>query len=216
MHLIIDCISDLHGHLPQLSNGDLLIIAGDFTASHSISEFVRIMESLLLNYPKYRNYVLICGNHDEFSRQLEEQINRFKLEFNISYLENNGTTINGLKIWGSPWSRWFKEINPKCTSFTCSSEQLNDHWNLIPDDTDILVTHMPPYGILDQNAKGEHLGCPYLLDHVKRIKPKLHVFGHIHEGHGLKVMDGTTFVNASIMDEYYDPTNEPIRIAFQA
>src|ERR1700679_3842906 len=126
------------------------------------------------------------------------------------YLCDSGIEFEGLKIWGSPWTRKFPQINPKCKAFTCiNDEHLKEKWDLIPLDTDIIITHCPPAGILDENCKRESFGSYTLLHEIKRIMPKLHVFGHIHEQGG-KQQDHidrhrrkTIFVNSSIMNENY-------------
>jgi predicted phosphodiesterase len=90
--------------------------------------------------------------------------------------------------------------------------RLREKWRLIPEGVDILVTHGPPAGILDQTPQGEHVGCADLKEAVERVKPKLHVFGHIHHGHGMEKIGATTFVNASVWDESFEPNNPPLVI----
>ena len=80
-------------------------------------------------------------------------------------------------------------------------------WAKIPDDTDVLITHGPPYGILDKTERGEHCGCQDLLERIKVIQLKLHIFGHIHEGYGMFQDESTTFVNGSVCDADYNPRN---------
>ena len=94
-------------------------------------------------------------------------------------------------------------------------EELKERWDLIPNDIDILVTHGPPYGYLDTvrwDGHTKHVGCEELLDRVLKLKPKLHVFGHIHGAAGEDSFEGTHFVNASSCDERYKPINPPIVI----
>jgi len=109
----------------------------------------------------------------------------------------------------------FPGINPHCCAWTCDRlDDLKAKWDKIPEETDILVTHGPPYGYLDTIGDyGAHVGDIALSKFVERIKPRLHVFSHIHE-HGGKVIknNGTIYVNCSIMDEFYTPTNKPVRI----
>ncbi len=80
----------------------------------------------------------------------------------------------------------------------------------IPDDIDVLITHGPPYRILDKVISGERVGCVDLKQAVERIKPKLHIFGHIHESYGILEKEGTTYVNASLCNFNYRPINPPI------
>ncbi len=84
--------------------------------------------------------------------------------------------------------------------------------DLIPGDTDILITHGPPFGILDMTIRGEHTGCEELLRKIERVKPKLHVFGHIHEDHGQETKGDTIFVNASVLDSDYQLVHKPVII----
>ena len=99
-------------------------------------------------------------------------------------------------------------------AFTCETdEQLANKWALIPENTDILITHTPPYSILDMTDACKHVGSHSLRARVSEIKPKLHVFGHIHEqgGHEFE-WNGTKYVNASHMEENYIPINQPVRV----
>ena len=89
------------------------------------------------------------------------------------------------------------------------SEEIAEVWSKIPDDVDVLITHGPPANILDSTFSGTHVGCPRLLKRVKEVKPRLHVFGHIHEGYGIDEEDSTVFVNASTCDLSYRPKQKP-------
>ena len=88
--------------------------------------------------------------------------------------------------------------------------EINKHWKLIPKETDILITHGPPFGILDRTISNYNAGCEMLLKKVNQIKPKLHVFGHIHEGYGMVEKDKTFFANASSVNLNYQLVNAPI------
>lgn len=218
----ITCISDLHGFFPELPGGDLLIVAGDLTARDAPSEyneFARWMRRL-----NYKKRIVIAGNHDNW---IIESANLGILESSeigeFEYLCDSGTTFDGLKIWGSPWTQKFADMNPSCMAFTCDTEEeLAEKWALIPEDVDILITHGPPIGILDQitywHGGIKHVGSESLheLLYKEKIKPKLHVFGHIHEGYGkvdyLMDIPHAKFINASHVNEQYKPVNKPIRI----
>lgn len=213
----ITVISDLHGHYPKdLPGGDLLIIAGDLTASDRSSQYLVWRE--WLQKQDYKKKVFIAGNHDGC---IESGHFYFSPEWiGAEYLFDSGTEFEGLKVWGSPWSSQFPGINPHCCAFTRPfMEPLKDRWDLIPDDTDILITHTPPYGILDK-VKTEFcasVGDKDLLEEVtQRIKPKLHIFGHIH-GFGLKYIQTpyTLFVNASYVDDAYKPRKQVIECLYQ-
>lgn len=234
----IDCCSDLHGHYPELEGGDLLIVAGDLTARHTVKEYEKFIEWMCSQQYKFK--VVIAGNHDPLlqSEEFFFDDHRFDEFFDFFYLCDSGTEFEyeeeveeehkfrgfisykvqkKLKIWGSPWTRVQPYWSPKVKAFGClTEEELAVKYDTIPDDVDILVTHCPPYGILDKTITDEYVGSCSLLEKIDQIKPRLHVFGHIHEGYGqlLYKHEGpnTLCVNASIMDEQYNPVNKPIRV----
>jgi Icc-related predicted phosphoesterase len=118
--------------------------------------------------------------------------------------------IDGINIWGSPVSPWFYDwaFNRK------RGDDIRKHWDKIPPSTDILITHGPPYGILDKTKRGELVGCKDILPLIEKIKPRLHVFGHIHEENGMKKIGETIFVNGSVLDERYNLVNEVVEVEF--
>jgi Icc-related predicted phosphoesterase len=251
--MIVDAISDLHGHYPKLEGGDLLIVAGDLTARDLESEHA--LFDYWINEQPYKKKIVIAGNHDNV---LAEE--RLKFQF-CEYLCDSGTEFEyqesvrnlfdrddksliykkKLKIWGSPWSLWFEGINPECKAFTGSENDLKKKFDLIPDDIDILITHSPPYGILDgipiEDGSEFHTGSQSLQKRLFEIRPRLNIFGHIHEKghrfveitfppedqtvkqisediikveiHGGKI---TWCVNASHVNEHYKPVNKPVRV----
>lgn len=208
----ITCISDLHGNYPELEGGDLLIIAGDLTARNKVDEYFVLRD--WIRSLDYKKIILIAGNHDGC---IESGKFSFSDEgLGVTYLQDSGIEFEGLKIWGSPWTPEFcgwHFMLPR-------GPKIKEKWDLIPDDTDILITHGPPYGVLDvvynDYGRDPKQGCMDLRDVLDRVKPKLHVFGHIHESHGrlLYKHEGpnTICVNASIMDENYNPNNKPMRV----
>lgn len=213
--MIIDCISDLHGYYPELDGGDLLIVAGDFTARDTLTELSKFKD--WLSVQKYKKIITVAGNHDNL---IEQRIgigdeDSWDSEF-LSYLEDSGTEFCGLKIWGSPWTTKFPGINPHCCAFTVDKdEELQEKYDLIPNDTDILITHNPPYGILDKTSRGECVGSKNLqMQLYTRLRPKLFICGHIHEAYGQEPPGGfiEIAVNASHVNERYEPVNKPIRI----
>jgi Icc-related predicted phosphoesterase len=153
---------------------------------------------------KYR--ILIAGNHDfYFERESEDQIEKI-LPNQIIYLKDSGITLNGLRIWGSPVTPWFFDW-----AFNRHrGEPIRRHWDIIPGDTDILITHGPAFRILDSNREGQHVGCKDLFNRIDEFRPKVHVCGHIHESYGQLDKTGTRFINASILNEKYEITNKPI------
>lgn len=217
--MIIDCIADLHGHYPKLEGGDLLIVAGDLTEIDNYPGYCAFNEWMIKNSRIYKKSVVIAGNHDNGLLP-----GRFNVEMlpKIHYLCDSGTKFEGLKIWGSPWTLKFDGMNPKCMAFTCDTEEeLAEKWDMIPEDTNILVTHGPPYGILDaislEDGARFYAGSKSLrstvLDGTYFKNLKYHIFGHIHEMGGREIdLIGSTFVNASYVNEHYDPVNKPVRI----
>ena len=125
----------------------------------------------------------------------------------VVYLEDEGVTLDGVTFWGSPVTPIFFDW-----AFMHGPATISTYWDAIPDDTDVLITHGPPRGVMDRVLPdGEAVGCPRLRQELDtRLHPKLHVFGHVHEGYG-KVVDGTlTSVNASFLDHCYLPVNAPV------
>lgn len=220
----ITCVADLHGYKPKLSGGDLLILAGDYTAADKLTQWAEFFR--WLKEQSYDKKILIAGNHDNLfengfpknqkeADDLKEVIDFLDIGVDFEYLCDSGTEYKGLKIWGSPWSMKFYGMNPKCMNFTANSEfELLDKWKMIPKDIDLLITHTPPYVMLDMNVDGENCGNYELhkLLGAKILKPKLHIFGHIHEAYGQKKYHKTTFINCSYVNEKYKPVNKPIDI----
>ncbi|MCE5317739.1 MAG: metallophosphatase domain-containing protein [Parachlamydia sp.] len=207
--ITITCISDLHGYEPELAGGDLLIVAGDLTARDTLEEYDKF-NNWLASLP-YQCKIVIAGNHDKLIEKGMIAIE--KAHLNIHYLCDSGMEFKGLKIWGSPYTARFPGQNKLCMAFSVQSEfQLQDHFDLIPSDVDILITHSPPYGILDECANGR-VGSRMLRLAVFKVNPRLLCFGHIHEQGGKSlVLDKTTFVNASVVNEYYQHVNDPLYV----
>lgn len=215
----IVCISDTHLVHEEtrlnIPDGDILLHAGDATyrgSNFEIGKFAIWFASL-----PHKHKVFVSGNHDfGFQRNNKKAVDILKgldSEFypnptdnGVIYLQDSGVELEGLKIWGSPWQPWFYDW-----AFNLErGAEIKAKWDLIPAGTDIVITHGPPYGYGDKVPSGELVGCADLLDALKRIKPKLHVCGHIHLGHGLYNMpEGTIIANSSICDERYKGVNAP-------
>lgn len=208
--MIIDCISDIHGEPPTLEGGDLLIVGGDLTASdrhHQYSEFMEWLEA-----QKYRKKILIAGNHDT---KIQDGIDFDFPDLGIDYLQDSGATFEGYHIWGSPWTKLFMGQNSECMAFGLHLDiQMKEKWDKIPLDTQILITHGPPRGVLDSTRNRKRVGCVELANRLPKLTElKLHVFGHIHEGYGqIRNEQGYLSVNASIMNVDYECVNKPIRV----
>lgn len=213
--------SDIHGKFEPLiqETGDLLIVAGDFCPNfyrdkHRDAmrqglwleqQFYPLLISLIRK-KRFGEIVVVPGNHD---RVFEISQDKTKLLFdfpNIHLLIDEQANIGGLKIFGSPWSKWFYGHH---WAFNLP-EKMNDeltkkYYGQIPENVDILVSHGPALGILDMTERGERVGCPFLLKELRRIKPRLHIFGHIHEDRGVIELDGTIHANVCYMDLQYAP-----------
>lgn len=193
--------------LPQ---GDILVHAGDFTGrgkQHEVGDFFSWLERQSDNF---KHIVFIAGNHDmSFEYKHPWVVNMLKaLPRNVHYLEDSEIVLDGIKFYGSPWQpeffNWAFNL-PR-------GKALAEKWDMIPYDTDVLITHGPPMGVLDYTQRDMwNVGCLHLFDKVQQVKPKLHVFGHIHEGYGVKEQNGITFVNASSATLQYNLDNKPIR-----
>ena len=196
-------ISDTHEQEKELivPKADLLIHCGDLSYQGDrikILEFVHWFDS-----QPHKHKIFIAGNHDFL---YEDSIFPFDSPFRKNYLYNQAISIEGYIIYASPYT-------PKFGNWAFMKkrgDEISNEWKKIPQDTDILITHGPPMGILDKTRRGDNAGCYDLMKRVEEIKPKLHAFGHIHEGYGQVEKDGTIFVNASNCDEFYEIKNAPI------
>lgn len=214
------CISDTHNRHKQIPEewlvpADIIIHAGDISGMGYLNE-VENFCSWFDSLSKYKHKIFIGGNHD-FSLEPHrnnhdnaiEIINSYK---NIIYLKDGSVVIDGVKIFGSPYQPEFYNwaFNLK------RGKELQDKWNTIPLDSDIICTHGPVYGLLDMVPNGEFVGCKDLLNSLvtKLDSCLLHICGHIHCGYGHAYKYGKTFVNASTVNEMYMVTNKPILIDF--
>jgi predicted phosphodiesterase len=199
-------VSDTHCQHEEidLPPGDVLVHAGDFCSSGSEKQ-AREFATYFRSQP-HSHKVLIAGNHD---RCLEADPNLWRELFGgVHYLFDSGAEVCGLRFWGSPWQPWFLDW-----AFNLPrGAALREKWQLIPDGLDVLLTHGPPQGILDRTFSGEHAGCEELLSAVGARAPRLHLFGHIHEGYGSERRGATLHVNASSCTLAYQPLNPAVVI----
>ncbi|MCY7376756.1 MAG: metallophosphatase domain-containing protein [Pyrinomonadaceae bacterium] len=206
----IICLSDTHNCHEQIvvPDGDILIHAGDATIRGTIPEIERFND-WFVNLP-HKHKIFVAGNHDWLFETNNSTARRL-LEASIDYLQDSSVEIGDLKIYGSPWQPRFYDWAFNLNRGACLAEK----WQMIPADTDILITHGPPHGILDEVPRQyfiENTGCEELRKRVEIIRPKLHVFGHIHCGYGQTERFDVKFVNASNCDEEYNPVNVPVVI----
>jgi Icc-related predicted phosphoesterase len=197
------CLSDLHGHLPEVPACDLLLLAGDYCRDHRDvawyqNDFRRWIDAIAQRC----KVVGVAGNHD-FIFELRPDL---VPEMAWMYLQDSGCEWNGLTFYGSPWQPRFCDW-----AFNADEPELARRWAAIPDGTDIFLLHGPPHGYGDWSVYDKkHTGSPSLTERIKAVKPRLVVAGHIHSGHGVYDIDGTTFVNASLVNEQYQPVHDII------
>jgi len=207
-------ISDTHSQhqnlqLPKLevkdSESTMLIHTGDISTMGRESEVKDFLE--WFEKQRFTYKIFIAGNHD-FLFERNPSLAESFIPSNCIYLNNSSVEIEGIKIWGSPITPRFFDW-----AFNCDrGEKIRKHWEQIPNDTDILLTHGPAYGILDQTTHGLLVGCEELIKVIEKIKPKIHAFGHIHEAYGKVNNLDTTFINASVLDISYKLVNKPFLI----
>lgn len=216
----IVCVSDLHGiwdrESPLFSDGfarrkwpkgDVFVCAGDATTYGEFEEYTRF-NRWCAGLP-YEHKILIAGNH---CRSLYYNNNLIRELFtNITYVEDESFEIKNVKFFGTPWSlefnNWF---------FMGNEEFLKSKYVNIPEDTEIIISHSPPYGIRDNVSKNKRIGSVALLSRIKEIKPKLVIFGHAHDDYGIEEIDNTKFVNCSLLNDSYKFVNKPVLIQFDS
>lgn len=222
-------ISDTHSqhHSLKIPDGDVLIHCGDFTNHGSFAEVQSFAKWFLAQPHKHK--VLVPGNHDmimdknyyrsywnDWSHTKESTSEAFALfaAENVHVLLDSGVEVEGVKLYGSPH---VPQHTAWKTAFNEQPEDLPKYWKKIPDDVDVLLTHSPPAGKLDREPFGDRGGCAHLLEEVQqRIKPKYHIFGHIHSDWGAEVDEpveggtngelpssGTCFINAASVSDFY-------------
>lgn len=175
----IVAISDTHDQHKSIKipKCDILIVAGDFTSHRDpvISDYQDFNDWLGDQPAKHK--IVVAGNHDTLFEQ--RPVYAQALLTNAIYLQDSGTVIEGIKIWGSPWTPEFNGW-----AFMKPDEQLKEYWDKIPSDTDLLITHGPPKGILDVNIEGQECGSKTLRNRLESLRLHAHIFGHIHEATG--------------------------------
>lgn len=215
-------ISDIHGYLPNLGSveADVLIVAGDLVpdgfnptyAAHDEppkykAKWLRTHFAEWLNTQNIKYKVVIAGNHDLVLMQNPGIMQ----DIPCVYLQGDTVEIDGIKFHGSPWTPTFGNW-----AFMKSDSALTEEWDKIPEDTDVLITHGPPYGYCDTTDPfwgGEHVGSQTLTNKLlygnyKNLK--LHVFGHIHPAYGKISLGDRTFANVTLVNNKYEPVNQPM------
>lgn len=202
----IALISDTHQYhdTVEVPPCDILIHAGDYSSYGDMNELIKFNQ-WLGTLDQAKNIVCIDGNHDIFAYKSHSTARA--LFSNAIYLRDELVEVQGLKIWGSPWSKKFGNW-----AYMTSEEELLVKYQRIPEGVDILISHQPAYGILDKVENAGSVGSISLRDEVfNRIKPRLVTAGHLHLNGGLtKTEQGIIFANSAICDEDYNPSREPI------
>ncbi len=195
----------MHRQIRELPYGDVLIHAGDGLGVGSLAE-LEDLDDWFAHLP-HRYKILIAGNHDWCFEEQPEAA-RMLVKHAI-YLEDSGCEVEGIRFWGSPWTPFFRNW-----AFNLPrGKALAQRWARIPEDTDVLITHRPPWGILDEAKAGfklQGVGCHDLQARLAQLPLRAHVFGHVHESYGWQRQGKCLFVNASICDIRYKPLNLPV------
>lgn len=199
----IVCISDTHGQHSALTlpEGDILVHTGDATRRGTRAQ-IEAFNDWLGTIP-FRHKIIIAGNHDFGFEQKPEARTWIT---NATYLQDREVVVEGLRFYGSPWQ-------PRFFDWAFNLDRgapLREVWARVPANIDVLLTHGPPHRIMDRTANNQHVGCEELTLALQRIRPRLHVFGHIHEAYGQMTIDGTRYVNASTCNLAYQPVHPPV------
>lgn len=194
-------ISDTHNHEPVLPGGNILVHTGDLSEHGYRSEILKQLNYLHEQLDKYDHVVLIPGNHDFWAERHPLEFKKACEAAGLHVLVQESVTLEGIKFWGSPATPWFHDW-----AFNYRIDDIIKVWEQIPKDTQVLLTHGPPAGILDKTIFNSNVGCYALLDQVLAIKPQIHAFGHIHESSGYGSNDDTLFINSamSIVEVNFD------------
>lgn len=204
----LTCIADTHNKHEEVNipEGDILIHAGDFTDAGTLRECRAFLKWFSSQPHKYK--ILVSGNHDFYLEKLNKGEIRDLIPDNIHYLNNSAISIGNLNIWGSP-------VTPGEGNWAFRKgrgTKIAQYWNKIPKNTNILITHTPPYGIMDQLDDKSHIGCEELKKKLSSLKLKAHIFGHLHGNYGIARKNGVQFINCSVLDNRYRALHPAISI----
>lgn len=217
----IVAISDTHSQNPhtkwKIPEGDVLVHAGDGTAVGSEQQVEQLARWLgRLPHPRK---LYVPGNHDRLFLTLPLTATGILEASGVEVLMDRGVRIDGLLFWGSPWLAW------RGGHMAFERPDVDVARALIPAETHVLITHSPPYGILDYTpiGGGDQIGCSSLANHVYyRIRPRVHIFGHCHYSGGREVTldrdpGAVRFINAALVDDFNRPLpREPFVIDLES
>lgn len=189
----IVAVADTHtfeADLGVLPDGDVLVHAGDLMRAGTLDELDGV--AAWIRAQPHRHKIVVAGNHD-WCFVHERARACALLGPGVIYLEDQGADIEGVRFWGSPWQPAYNEW-----AFNLPrGRPLAEKWAQIPDGIDVLITHGPPEGIGDGTSVGGRHGCADLLAAVRRARPALHMFGHIHQDGGFWQRDEIAFANVT-------------------
>jgi hypothetical protein len=224
MKLTITTISDTHNRhkriIYPLPPADVLVHAGDFSSrghEYEVEDFFKWFKR-----KPYPYKILIAGNHDisfegKRPEKIQEMIDDFTSDPCNFYLEDSGCQIEGVNFWGSPYTPQFGR--PGWAFNSIRGEDIRSHWDKIPPDTHVLITHGPAAYKCDfANANppkypiAEYVGCEDLARAIQQIKPLLHICGHVHEAYGIAEDKDTVYINTAICNLSYEPINKPFNL----
>jgi hypothetical protein len=204
----VTAASDLHGQLPSVPPCDLLLLAGDLCPLSDHSDdaqrafFEGPFSDWLAAVPA-GTIVAVAGNHD----LILEREPALARALPWTYLCDGGAEAAGLRIWGSPYAVTYGDW-----AFMESDDALEARFAGIPDGLDVLMVHGPPLGVLDHARRGVDTGSLALRRAVLRARPRLGIFGHIHEAHGEDRLGDTQCLSVSLVDERYVVRHEPTEL----
>lgn len=194
--------SDLHSHLPEIPECDLLLLAGDLCPDSSEVKQALWLDTAFrrwLQEVPAKEIVGVAGNHDFVFQNRPDLVPTLPWH----YLQDSGIELFGLHIWGTPWQPVFYDW-----AFNLAEEQLEQKWEMIPKGTDILLVHGPPHGFGDRNSHDEHTGSPSLTKRIQELEPRFALCGHIHEARGEYRIGKTLVANVSQLDLQYQPHDD--------
>lgn len=203
----IICISDTHNQHEKIDipHGDVIIHAGDFTEAGTKAETYNFL-NWFSGLP-HQHKILVPGNHDFYLEKYLSHLTTI-IPQNIHCLINDSIIIDNIKFWGSPVTPGNETWAFKLPYGTA----IKKLWNEIPVDVDFLITHGPPYKILDELDNKMQIGCDELEKRIKKLEIPHHIFGHVHHEYGVVRTKKTTYYNVSSINEYYQFVNKPVVI----
>jgi Icc-related predicted phosphoesterase len=199
--VVISDTHELHEKLGVLA-GDVLIHCGDsaYGFDQSDAQVERLDD--WFGRQHFERILVIGGNHDfEIQKRVAAEERLFR---NADYLQDKAFQFQGINFYGAPWVPELADW-----AFYLPQHELRRRWDLIPEDTDILITHTPPLNILDRNRRGKACGCPDLGERLIDLAPRVHCFGHVHASGGIIEVRGTKYINASLVNSHYELIRRP-------